>query len=98
MEEESDNALVEDILPCRETEQQFIYNYIKKGLATNGNYSSLYISGMPGTGKTACVHALIKKLKIESQNSITEIESNANSSKTNTLTGKSTSKKSKSNV
>jgi len=52
-------------LPCREKEQEIIYNYIKKGLDTNGNYNSLYISGMPGTGKTACVTNVINLLEEE---------------------------------
>ena len=52
-------------LPCRKKEQEIIYNYIKKGLETNGNYNSLYIAGMPGTGKTACVKKVIEALKEE---------------------------------
>ena len=54
-------------LPCRENELKLIYEYIRKGLETKGAYSSLYISGMPGTGKTACVQSTIQKLKSESQ-------------------------------
>ena len=52
-------------LPCRENELNIIYDYIRKGLDTKGSYSSLYISGMPGTGKTACVQSTIQKLKNE---------------------------------
>ena len=48
-----------EYLPCRKEEQDKIYNYIKKGLQTNGNYNSLYIAGMPGTGKTASVKTII---------------------------------------
>ena len=54
-------------LPCRETEQNQIYTYILKGLQTTGSYSSLYIPGMPGTGKTASVLRVLQKLKHESQ-------------------------------
>ena len=50
-------------LPCREKEQEEIYNYIKKGLYTQGSYSSLYISGMPGTGKTESVNRVIDILQ-----------------------------------
>jgi len=50
---------------------------------------------MPGTGKTACVHAIIKKLRIEAQNNELN-ENNYNlSTRKNTDKGKSTAKKSK---
>ena len=52
-----------EFLPCREKEQEAIYKYIKTGLSTKGNYSSLYISGMPGTGKTECVKRVIHVLE-----------------------------------
>ena len=55
----------EDYLPCREKEQEKIYTYIKTGLETDGNYNSLYIAGMPGTGKTACVKKVIEILENE---------------------------------
>ena len=54
-----------EYLPCRQKEQDEIYNYIKKGLQTNGNYSSLYIAGMPGTGKTASVKTILNILESE---------------------------------
>ena len=54
-----------EYLPCRKEEQDKIYNYIKKGLQTNGNYNSLYIAGMPGTGKTASVKTIINILESE---------------------------------
>ena len=55
-------------LPCRENEQNQIYNYIKSGLNTKGSYSSLYIAGFPGTGKTVSVQTVIKVLYNESLN------------------------------
>ena len=54
-----------EYLPCRKEEQDIIYNYIKKGLQTNGNYNSLYIAGMPGTGKTASVKCIVNILESE---------------------------------
>jgi len=42
-----------DSLPCRDKEQQDITQYLKDGIKNRGAMSSLYISGMPGTGKTA---------------------------------------------
>ena len=54
-----------EYLPCRKEEQDIIYNYIKKGLQTNGNYNSLYIAGMPGTGKTASVKCVVNILESE---------------------------------
>ena len=57
--------LGKDYLPCREKEQKIIYNYIQEGLQTNGNYNSLYIAGMPGTGKTACVKNVINIIESE---------------------------------
>ena len=54
-----------EYLTCRKEEQDTIYNYIKKGLQTNGNYNSLYIAGMPGTGKTASVKTIINILESE---------------------------------
>ena len=55
----------QDFLPCREKEQKIIYDYIQEGLQTNGNYNSLYIAGMPGTGKTACVKTVINIIESE---------------------------------
>ena len=54
-----------DYLPCRDEEQEKIYNFIIRGLETNGNYNSLYIAGMPGTGKTACVNTVINAIEEE---------------------------------
>ena len=54
-----------EYLPCRKEEQDIIYNYIKKGLQTKGNYNSLYIAGMPGTGKTASVKCIVNILESE---------------------------------
>ena len=52
-------------LPCRIEEQKDIYNYIKNGLKTNGNYNSLYICGTNGTGKTESVKKVIDIIEEE---------------------------------
>eukprot|EP00826_Nyctotherus_ovalis_P011229 TRINITY_DN12935_c0_g1_i11.p1 TRINITY_DN12935_c0_g1~~TRINITY_DN12935_c0_g1_i11.p1 ORF type:complete len:686 (-),score=206.29 TRINITY_DN12935_c0_g1_i11:55-2079(-) len=56
------NALP-DYLPCREKERSEIHEFVKMGVITNGSATSLYISGMPGTGKTATVLEVIRRLK-----------------------------------
>jgi len=79
IEEEKQNyydEIIEDSLPCRDNELKIIDEYLRKGLETKGSYSSLYISGMPGTGKTACVHSSLLKLKTEAElNKIPPFES-----------------------
>ena len=62
----NDNIEEIEFLPCRENEQKQIYEYIKSGLYTKGSYSSLYIAGFPGTGKTVSVQTVIKVLTNES--------------------------------
>lgn len=64
-EEDNFSEVGTDYLPCRQNEQDEIYNFITRGLQTNGNYSSLYIAGMPGTGKTASVRTVINILESE---------------------------------
>ena len=51
-----------DELPCREMEQEKIHNYIVNGIEQGRSSSSLYISGMPGTGKTATTLAIIRRI------------------------------------
>ncbi|XP_053549444.1 LOW QUALITY PROTEIN: origin recognition complex subunit 1 [Bombina bombina] len=55
-------SAVPESLPCREQEFQDIYNFVESKLldATGG---CMYISGVPGTGKTATVHEVIRSLE-----------------------------------
>lgn len=49
--------------PCRDSETQRIKEYITNGIRNKGSSSSLYISGMPGTGKTATTTRVISDIK-----------------------------------
>ena len=52
-------------IPCRETERREVYDYLRYSIKQGGNGSPLYISGMPGTGKTATVREVIRELQGE---------------------------------
>ena len=56
-------STIPETLPCRDSERQTIVDYITNGLKNKGSSSSLYISGMPGTGKTATTMEVVRKLK-----------------------------------
>ncbi|XP_053928360.1 origin recognition complex subunit 1 [Cuculus canorus] len=49
-------------LPCREEEFQDIFNFVESKLI-DGTGGCMYISGVPGTGKTATVHEVIRRLQ-----------------------------------
>jgi hypothetical protein len=49
-------------LPCRSKERSQVYNFLHGWMMRGGFGSSLYISGMPGTGKTATVLEVIRDL------------------------------------
>ena len=49
-------------LPCRDAERKQITDYLKLGIEGRGSSSSLYISGMPGTGKTATTLEVLRQL------------------------------------
>ena len=49
-------------LPCRDKEHNLVYNHIKQGIDQRGRTDTMYISGMPGTGKTATVLEVIREL------------------------------------
>uniref|UniRef100_A0AAR2KZG7 Origin recognition complex subunit 1 n=1 Tax=Pygocentrus nattereri TaxID=42514 RepID=A0AAR2KZG7_PYGNA len=52
---------VPESLPCREQEFQDIYSFVESKIM-DGTGGCMYISGVPGTGKTATVHEVIRSL------------------------------------
>lgn len=50
-------------LPCRDEEQEQILNHLKLAIRSGGSSKVLYVSGMPGTGKTASVLQAIHQLQ-----------------------------------
>jgi Cdc6-like AAA superfamily ATPase len=51
------------VLPCRSQQRKQIRDFLTKGLTSGGLGSSLYISGAPGTGKTALVMEVVRDLE-----------------------------------
>ncbi|KAL1406326.1 Origin recognition complex, subunit 1 [Vanrija albida] len=49
-------------LPCREDEYVDMLSRVEEGIESGGG-GCLYIAGVPGTGKTATVHAVVKELR-----------------------------------
>ncbi|NXG14445.1 ORC1 protein, partial [Grallaria varia] len=60
-------SAVPECLPCREEEFQDIYNFVESKLI-DGTGGCMYISGVPGTGKTATVHEVIRCLQQAAEN------------------------------
>ncbi|XP_060087799.1 origin recognition complex subunit 1 [Heteronotia binoei] len=60
-------SAVPESLPCREKEFQDVYNFIESKLI-DGTGGCMYISGVPGTGKTATVHEVIHCLQQAAKN------------------------------
>ncbi|KAL3870125.1 hypothetical protein ACJMK2_042736 [Sinanodonta woodiana] len=54
-------SAVPDTLPCREKEFDDIYNFVESKII-DGTGGCMYISGVPGTGKTATVHEVVRSL------------------------------------
>lgn len=68
--EEAVNALklsvLPENLPCRESETATIREFIRTAVKSTGSSGNvLYISGVPGTGKTASVLSVVKQMKSE---------------------------------
>ncbi|XP_036378275.1 origin recognition complex subunit 1 [Megalops cyprinoides] len=55
-------SAVPESLPCREQEFQDIYSFVESKVI-DGTGGCMYISGVPGTGKTATVHEVIRCLQ-----------------------------------
>ncbi len=54
-------ASVPEALPCREQEFETVYQHLEAAIS-EGSGSCIYISGTPGTGKTATVREVIAQL------------------------------------
>ncbi|KAF9910509.1 Origin recognition complex, subunit 1 [Linnemannia zychae] len=57
---------VPDSLPCREDEFMEIQEHLESAIE-DGTGSCIYISGVPGTGKTATVHEVIRSLQAKAE-------------------------------
>ncbi|KAF9112976.1 Origin recognition complex, subunit 1 [Mortierella sp. AM989] len=57
---------VPDTLPCREDEFLEIQEHLESAIE-EGTGSCIYISGVPGTGKTATVHEVIRSLQAKAE-------------------------------
>ncbi|VWU49735.1 origin recognition complex subunit 1 [Hepatocystis sp. ex Piliocolobus tephrosceles] len=55
--------VVPKYLPCREKEIKEVHGFLESGIKQSGSNQILYISGMPGTGKTATVYSVIQLLQ-----------------------------------
>lgn len=56
-------------LPCREDEQEEVGSHLRFAIRNGGSSNVLYVSGMPGTGKTASVLQAVDKLQLKSTSS-----------------------------
>lgn len=63
-------SFVPEKLPCRTTEKEEIQNMVRSYIKGECQAKPIYISGMPGTGKTATVSSIIASLKNECTKSI----------------------------
>eukprot|EP01071_Lankesteria_metandrocarpae_P006091 Lankesteria_metandrocarpae@DN4237_c1_g2_i1.p1 len=66
-----------DELPCREEHLGKVVQYLEGVLVSKSGGGCLYVSGMPGTGKTATVCAAIRKVARKLQKPFDVVEVNA---------------------
>lgn len=52
-------------MPCREEEAAEVEKFIRNAVSARGTSSAMYISGVPGTGKTATVISVVKQLTLD---------------------------------
>lgn len=57
-------------LPCRDKEFEHIKSFMLSALCEGGSSSGLYISGMPGTGKTATIRRVLYSLATKTKESL----------------------------
>lgn len=60
-------STVPESLPCRQKEFKNIQGFLTRKIDDHAG-GSMYISGMPGTGKTATVHAVVRELQQAADN------------------------------
>jgi len=69
-------SAVPDSLPCREDMFAEIYAFVASKLGPDGCGGCIYISGVPGTGKTATVMDVVRTLKREAVDEFNFVEIN----------------------
>ncbi|TMW68833.1 hypothetical protein Poli38472_006301 [Pythium oligandrum] len=52
-------------MTAREEEEIMVYDYLRGAIEAGSSPGALYISGLPGTGKTSIVREVIRKLNVE---------------------------------
>lgn len=60
-------ATIPEYMPCREEQQEQIEDFMRNAIASSSSSRNkagkcLYISGIPGTGKTACVMDIVRNM------------------------------------
>lgn len=60
-------SVIPEVLPCRVEERRKIYDILRKSIVDRSSTGTIYISGMPGTGKTATLKATVRSLEKEAE-------------------------------